>query len=189
MVERLRLYSEQKDARRPIFVEDGVLTTQTWGEFESSGVIPLRRQSDVESGRVKWYRKLAREGRLPPVFLYYHVGLISWLVVDGHDRLLAAREEAITPGFVGVSSVRRRGDTFPVDHREELEKVLARALEKSPDQRTVDGVNKRLIALYEDDDWAPSTRGTVLDGGVDGWLLDVKRMGLPLDIFGTEDGL
>lgn len=183
VIEPLRLYSERKDTRRAIFVEPAAITDQPWVQFETCGAIPLRQASPTDSGRVKWYRKLAREGRLPPVFLYHHVGLISWLLIDGHDRLLAARLEGITPTFIGISSVRKM-EPNPVDPlRDQLEEVLAKELEKAPHPRTVDGINRRLIALYDDADWRARTQGVRLTGGVDAWLSESRRMSLPREVF------
>jgi hypothetical protein len=53
----------------------------------------LRRMSPETSARVKWRRKKAREGLLPPVLLWWFSGLVSYIVLDGHDRLLAAALE------------------------------------------------------------------------------------------------
>ena len=46
--------------------------------------------SSRESGRVKWWRKKARDKTLPPVLLWWFSGLRAYFVLDGHDRLLAA---------------------------------------------------------------------------------------------------
>ncbi|MCE0446133.1 hypothetical protein LT493_18650 [Streptomyces tricolor] len=45
---------------------------------------------DVGDGRVKAYRKQARDGTLPPVLLWWVSGLDCHLVLDGHARLAAA---------------------------------------------------------------------------------------------------
>jgi hypothetical protein len=58
-----------------------------------SGPLPLRDLSNPDNGRVKAWRKKAREGTLPPVLLYYVSGLAEYVLLDGHDRLLAAHLE------------------------------------------------------------------------------------------------
>lgn len=68
-----------------------------------NGTLPLRRLSDVDDSRVKAYRKLARDGTLPPVVLWWQSGFNGYFVIDGHDRLLAAREEAMTPPALVLS--------------------------------------------------------------------------------------
>ncbi len=55
--------------------------------------ITLRDMSAADSGRVKAWRKHARLGTLPPILLYWVSGLDACVVLDGHDRLLAARLE------------------------------------------------------------------------------------------------
>ncbi len=63
-----------------------------WG-----GVLPLRRLPASDAGRVKAYRKQAREGVLAPVLLWWVSGLDGHLLVDGHERLAAALAEECDP--------------------------------------------------------------------------------------------
>jgi len=60
-------------------------------------VVPLRAFSDLGSARVKAFRKLTRDGTLPPILLWYVRGLEAPLLIDGHDRLSAAIAEGVTP--------------------------------------------------------------------------------------------
>lgn len=39
------------------------------------------------------WRKRARDGTLPPILIILARGMGSWLLLDGHDRLLAALDE------------------------------------------------------------------------------------------------
>ncbi len=183
VVEPLRLQSDKKDSRRAIFVEADAITEEPWVQLETCGVIPLRKSSSPDSGRVKWYRKLAREGCLPPIFLYHHVGLISWLVVDGHDRLLAARLEDIAPTFVGISSSRLVTMSSPDPSRLEIEEVLAKQLDQASNPRVIDGINRRLISLYQEADWLARTQGVPLTGGIDDWVAECRRLALPREEF------
>ncbi len=57
-----------------------------------NGAVPLRRLSEPTSGSVKAYRKLEV---LPPVLLWHQSGLDGYLVLDGHDRLIAAAVEQV----------------------------------------------------------------------------------------------
>ncbi|MFE1268218.1 hypothetical protein [Streptomyces sp. NPDC058758] len=68
--------------------------------FDHAGsweVLPLRPMPDPGDGRVKAYRKQAREGVLPPVLLWWVSGLDCHLVLDGHARLAAAIAESVEP--------------------------------------------------------------------------------------------
>lgn len=67
-----------------------------WFGMGWNGVIPLRPLSDPQDGRVKSYCKHAREGTLAPILLWWISGLDGYLLLDGHDRLVAAREEGLS---------------------------------------------------------------------------------------------
>lgn len=60
-------------------------------------IVPLRPMSAPTAPRVKAYRRRAREGCLPPVLLWLVTGLDGWLVLDGHDRIVAATAEGVPP--------------------------------------------------------------------------------------------
>ncbi|WP_030678565.1 hypothetical protein [Streptomyces rimosus] len=60
-------------------------------------ILPLRQMPDADDGRVKAYRKQARDGSLPPVLLWWVSGLDCHLVLDGHARLAAAIAESVAP--------------------------------------------------------------------------------------------
>ncbi|MFJ9847891.1 hypothetical protein [Streptomyces sp. NPDC101150] len=64
---------------------------------DSRDVLPLRPLSDPDAARVKAYRRQYREGVLPPVLLWGNSALDSCVVLDGHDRLLAALAEGGRP--------------------------------------------------------------------------------------------
>lgn len=67
-------------------------------------VLPLRRMSARDNARVKAYRRHAREGLLPPVLVWWVSGLDSYVVLDGHDRLVAAIAEDHEPTLLAVST-------------------------------------------------------------------------------------
>ncbi|CCK30539.1 hypothetical protein BN159_6160 [Streptomyces davaonensis JCM 4913] len=70
-----------------------------------NGVLPLRRLSAPDDPRVKAYRKHVRDGTLAPVLLWRVTFLDGWLILDGHDRALAALEEGRTPPCVVLTRV------------------------------------------------------------------------------------
>jgi hypothetical protein len=63
-------------------------------------VLPLRRLSPINAGRVKSYRRQLREGILPPALLWWVSGLNTLLVLDGHDRITAALAEQTLPEVI-----------------------------------------------------------------------------------------
>jgi hypothetical protein len=68
-------------------------------------VLPLRTPSGPADGRVKAYRKQARDGSLPPVLLWWVSGLCGYVVLDGHDRLAAALAEDREPPWLELTRV------------------------------------------------------------------------------------
>ncbi|MFE7462804.1 hypothetical protein ACFU6R_01690 [Streptomyces sp. NPDC057499] len=66
-------------------------------------VLPLRRIPSPDHGRVRAYRKQARDGTLPPVLLWWFSGLHCYLVLDGHARLAAAVAENREPPVLALS--------------------------------------------------------------------------------------
>jgi hypothetical protein len=172
-----------EEKRSRWMIGDEALTQKPWIEEESGNLIPLRKSSDSEHGRVKWYRKLARAGELPPVFALRHDGLVSSLIIDGHDRLLAARLEGIFPEIWEISRVHLEDYAYPEDVRALIEANLARELEKErrgPRQRErVDAINQRLMELYACESLLHRPQVGVIPGGLGTWHADVSRLGLP----------
>ncbi|MGD2181542.1 ParB/Srx family N-terminal domain-containing protein [Lusitaniella coriacea] len=57
---------------------------------------------NADEGRLKWWRKKAMEGSLPPILVWYLSCLDAYVIVDGHSRLLAAYLESEVPEFIAV---------------------------------------------------------------------------------------
>lgn len=77
------------------------------GSHGNGGVFRLRRPPLADASRVKLWRKRAREGRLPPVLLFYVSGLTMFALLDGHDRLAAAIAEGMAPPLLVLWHVRQ----------------------------------------------------------------------------------
>ncbi len=73
-------------------------------------VLPLRPVPGPDDGRVKAYRKQAREGTLPPVLLWWVSGLDCHLILDGHARLAAAIAESVEPPLLQLHRTVPRDD-------------------------------------------------------------------------------
>ncbi|MGV8637293.1 hypothetical protein ACV35N_35130, partial [Pseudomonas aeruginosa] len=75
--------------------DDWVQWLDWWGR-DNDALIALRRVEDDE-GRVKWWRKKAREGELPPVLALRLNCLDACVILDGHCRLRAGLLENVAP--------------------------------------------------------------------------------------------
>lgn len=80
-----------------------------------TALIPLHALADADSPRVKAHRRLARDGALAPVVLLHVSGLAGHLVLDGHDRLVAARAEGVVPSFACLARTDADEDAATVD--------------------------------------------------------------------------
>jgi hypothetical protein len=152
----------------------------------SGGVMPLRAPSPEDDGRVKAWRKHARDGTLPPVLLMYFTLVERWLVVDGHDRLQAAQLEGREPPLLGLWAVLEASvteDMATLFRREGALKAAELRLKHRPGD--VDAVNRILLRDHEPNRRLAVTRAFPLRGGADAWKAEViawrKRTGVDVD--------
>ncbi|GAA4086729.1 hypothetical protein [Streptomyces shaanxiensis] len=102
------------------------------------GVLPLRRLSPPDAPRVKAYRKHARDGTLAPVLLWWVTFLDGWLILDGHDRAVAALAEGVEPVCVELRRVadeerwRREADEITAAHERHMERLGSRVDSRAP---------------------------------------------------------
>lgn len=71
-----------------------------------TNLLPTRVLSPAKDGRVRFFRKLARNKTLPPVLAMWCSGLATHLVLDGHDRLHAALLENVMPEVITIQESR-----------------------------------------------------------------------------------
>ena len=63
----------------------------------------------AEDGRLKYWRKRARQNQLPPVLVYELPALSDrWLILDGHLRLAAALAEGQLPPLIVIQATTAR---------------------------------------------------------------------------------
>jgi hypothetical protein len=148
--------------------------------------ITLRDMSHPESGRVKAWRKVARANALPPVLLYWVSGLAAYVVLDGHDRLLAASLEGTGVSALSLEPLRTR----EIDAKTkdavllQVSKALAAAdVERArpPSERLaranrlmdVPRANELLLNVFLPDVSTGPTRAFPLTGGSAQWAREV----------------
>jgi hypothetical protein len=109
---------------------DGILAHEQRGDVawdHHVHPLPLRDMSPSDSGRVKAWRKLARRDALPPVLLHWVSGLVAYVVLDGHDRLLAAKLEGAPAPFLCLDRVAPM--ERDAEHRQMVLASVAKAFE------------------------------------------------------------
>lgn len=68
----------------------GSSTFEVYEKLKWANDLIYSRRVDEYSGRLKWWRKKAIEGSLPPIFAWYIPSLGGYWIIDGNYRLRAA---------------------------------------------------------------------------------------------------
>lgn len=119
-----------------------------WLDWDLGPVIGLHTV-DLLAGRLKWWRKKAREGSLPPILLWYVGGMCSYVIIDGHYRLQAALAENVQPSFIVLSSTEASPTELSADAQQRVLRSLLLQSEKNPDFDTRT-MNQVLINAFDD---------------------------------------
>ncbi len=140
-----------------------------WGMNGSAEVLPLRAPSPPDSGRVKAWRRWAREAPLPPVLLCWITGLDAHVVLDGHDRLQAADAEGVTLEALTLMQQRPSGwDRGPWQAAAQARYLRAEAGGARPG--TLRTLQAEVVSAFDSThDTACRTRAWPLRGGVAEW--------------------
>ncbi|WP_052422809.1 hypothetical protein [Nonomuraea candida] len=138
------------------------------------GVLPMRRLPAVDEGRVKAYRKLAQEGLLPPLLLWWISGLDGRLLLDGHARLAAALAERLIPPMISLYLAPSPGRIDEeITHAMRQDSVIADQLEHDRRAGVDSGARARRRHFADVYASVPSererTRAWPLPGGVPVW--------------------
>lgn len=140
--------------------------------------ITLRKMSLPEEGRVKAFRKLAREKLLPPILLYWVSGLQAHVVLDGHDRLQAAFLENMPALALSLKPVAKYEPNEL--HGQGIYRIVERALSDRAEQKdknwmTVDTANRLLFDAYTPRVNRQLTKARILAGGINQWASEVRQ--------------
>ncbi|WPB76803.1 hypothetical protein KYC5002_48485 [Archangium violaceum] len=139
------------------------------------GVISLRPPSPEDSGRLKVWRKAAREGSLPPVLLFYLANARKWVVLDGHDRLLAASFEQCPVPILGLWLVRETPvPEEAIQHaRRRADRMVEGRLRGDVSPDVLDDVNRFVLKGYAGVHRSAITRAWPIPGGARAWRSEV----------------
>ncbi|MFY0562845.1 hypothetical protein ACN28E_03290 [Archangium lansingense] len=139
------------------------------------GVVSLRPPSPEDSGRLTVWRKSAREGSLPPVLLFYLAVARKWVVLDGHDRLLAASFEQRPVPMLGLLLVRETpvSEEALVHARTRAQRMVEGRLRGAVSPLVIDEVNRFVLKGYAGVHRSAITRAWPLPGGARAWRSEV----------------
>jgi len=146
-----------------------------WWESDAA-VIPLHPLPSADEGRVKAMRKLAVDGTLPPILLWWVGGLAAYCVMDGHARLIAARAVPKSASFLILSRVERPEDQ-PERERFYLEKIERLYERGRGDSRHAQVLAELLGAAQLRREEVRRTVATPLSGGRQAWDDEVRAAG------------
>lgn len=154
-----------------------------------NGVLPLRRLSPPDAGRVKAYRKHAREGTLAPVLLWSVAFLDGCVILDGHDRAVAALAEGRTPECVLLTQApddekwRRVAAKMAEDHEHRMRQLSARPADPGTERQRAAMERGYADAIAELPYGLPPTHFWPLPGGARTWddLADRAMFQFPRD--------
>lgn len=143
------------------------------------GLLLTRQLSDASDGRVKMWRKRARDGRLPPLVTWWCRGLYTHVLLDGHDRVHAALLEGVKPDVLVLADA-TAASRDEVEERKRNVVDLAATLDTIPSVTSrASAVNTILRAGWDPRaEWKLATPGFPLDGGEDRWEEEVRGTSL-----------
>ncbi|MGA8112517.1 MAG: hypothetical protein WCA46_02520 [Actinocatenispora sp.] len=139
-----------------------------------NGVVPLRRLSDVDSSRVRAFRQRVVTGTLAPVLLWWISGLDGYVLLDGHDRAVAALAEGVTPPVLvlalGMSTQDQAAlSTTITDRHQQIVDALPPRGTPAADRQHEAVSRSYAYAAAELPTWTTRTRAWPLPGGVSAW--------------------
>lgn len=121
-----------------------------WIDFSAARETPVvLHDVDPHAGRLKWWRKKAREGTLPPILLWYVAGIDALVVIDGHYRLRAAIMENSAPRFVVICASQTQAIAHCPDVQQRVLASLTRQIPRKPARDTAT-VNRVLVQAFDD---------------------------------------
>ena len=148
-------------------------------------LITLKELPEDSDGRVKWWRKKIREGSLPPVLVMYSTLFHSYLVIDGHSRLMASKLENLPPEIIVLYSMQEERIELAIEDQQKV----SRALEKAKGNKnpiSIDKMNEVLIQVFDDRPYTRKICKTIAVKDEGKWEEEVTKRVLEV---GTQEDL
>jgi hypothetical protein len=162
-----------ENALGPAWTEDR--WDEWWYNGGSGGLLPLRRASPRDSGRLKSWRKRAREGTLPPVLVHFIGALDMFVLLDGHDRYAAAVAEGVPVPWLHVAGLTLTPVRLDLVKQAAIVREVERLVTVVPPVPTA-SINALYAGAFDDRPWPSRVcYGRLLAGGAPQWDLEVTR--------------
>src|SRR5262249_35857432 len=126
----------------------------------------------ADDGRVKYFKKLALAGTLPPVIVLFVTALNAHVVLDGHDRLVAAAEATRRIPMLRLVHVVPTGAETPPPIVTALERAHADLAAAGKDLRAMNAALAHAHAPRDAVVWR--TRAWPVPGGAPAWDAEVR---------------
>lgn len=122
-----------------------------WGICGSGELLALKEEPPHDSGRVKWYKKLVKQGSCPPILAWFLRALDAYVILDGHCRLKACLDENFLPEILVLSEIKKTPVEPNVSRQESLINALTkRKVNWKKRPLTVEKENWLLLEAFDD---------------------------------------
>jgi hypothetical protein len=157
-----------------------------WWTNGSCELINMKPKPDINSGRLKWWRKVAKENKLPPVLIWYLNCLDAYIIIDGHYRLYAALLENVKPDLILVYSVNEQNIITDKYRQEKIEKSLSVQIANHPE--SIDKINNVLIEAFDNRPYYKSvTHSQVVLESEKIWINEIEDLLLKINKLEKKD--
>ncbi len=138
---------------------------------------PLRQVQYLDGARLQWWRKVARQDHLPPIICMRVEPLLTDVILDGHERLLAALLEGVAPAFMRLNyfSERVMEPDIARAEQERIETEYGYMHGHNLSPQTIERLNMRARYAYSDATFTSSMRAWPMHEGVSEWTRQVRE--------------
>ena len=134
----------------------------------------------TEDGRLKYWRKRARQNQLPPVLVYELPALSNrWLILDGHLRLAAALAEGLLPPLITIQATTARNSPQTVAEHETAKTAALSQYEKIAKQtdhnpQALNAVSQNIVQAFDTRPYLLHTTRAAADIAPKTWLQQLQ---------------
>ncbi|MCH2193266.1 hypothetical protein [Kordia sp.] len=156
----------------------------TWDIGRNDSLVALKNEPNEKNGRVKWFRKLVKQGSCPPILVWYLSCIGGYVVLDGHCRLKAFQIESVPVKFLVLDSIVEQ----EIKKDPKVQQNILLAIEKTQKNQVkrkinVEEINKVLIRAFDNRPYChPITNAKARHNFEEKWTTEVRDMGISLNL-------